>query len=121
MNTTFESFNKYRYNKQELIKGMPGSIEYADKWAIAVNVATKDGIKFSSYDVVTSIYNNLIKKIPTHNTDNPQYTFYKKKFDLVSWGNNNSKRKFILDLLNQLKRTHKLSQKQWYFLKKSLR
>lgn len=118
---TFESFNgEYTYNKTDLIKNMPGIMEFADKWAIAVNIATKDS-KFSSFKIVTGIYNNLIKNIPPHELDNPQYKFYKKKFDLVSWGNNHNQKKFYKNLLDQLKRTHKLSDKQWFYLKKKLR
>lgn len=109
------------YPKDYFTKNIPKHIEHADEWNNAVNIATKNGTKSNTFAAVTAIYNNLDNKIPPHDKENHQYNYYKKKFDLVSWGNNTSHKKFILSLLNQLKTKHKLSDKQWAHLKRKLK
>lgn len=107
------------YYKDYFIENMPREIEFPDVWKKSVEIATKNNN--NTFGAIRAIYNNMEKNIPPHTEENSQYKYYKKKFDLISWGNNYSKKKFILSLLNQLKTKHKLTEKQWYHLKKALK
>ena len=131
METNFIKFNesKEQYDLSYIINHIPDFIKQEDEdelWYSSAMKATKKGEKLSDYATVVSIFNNMFKnklkkkKIekPENLNDNPKYTYYKKRFDQISWNGRENRKKFYKSILDQLKRKGDISQNQWNYLQR---
>lgn len=101
------------FSKKYLIENKPDYIQNDELWTKSINIATENGQIKSKYPIVVSIYNNLEKLDDDSKKDwiTTNYNYWKK---LVDQSNMNlSKRKYLSEILNTLKKYGKVSPKQF--------